>query len=244
MKTEYSKSLRRSLLLGVMLTGTAITAPSVSAQSNSPFSLSANVALVTDYRFRGLSLSDKDFAMQGGFDASHSSGFYVGTWGSSIEQYSNSAQDTGGSELELDLYGGYATTIGNLSTNIGFLAYTYPGATDNTDYYEVYGSVGGSLSALSWTLGANYAFDQDGTGNQDNIYLYLSTSTPIADTPWSVSGNIAYEDGAFGNDKWDWLLGLNYSFKQFSLSVNYIDTANSGSGAGDAGVIGMLSASF
>ena len=100
------------------------------------------------------------------------------------------------------------------------------------------------MDIISWTLGTNYAFDQDGTGNQDNIYVYLATSTPIKDTPYSVSANIAYEDGAFGNKKWDWLLGLNYSFKQFSLSVNYIDTANAGTSAGDAGVIGMLSASF
>lgn len=236
MNTFRLKGAKSSFLFGCALFGAIGAAPSASAQDSS-FSLSANAAIVTDYRFRGLSLSGKDTAFQGGFDASHSSGFYVGTWGSSINQYN-------GSELELDLYGGYATTIGKLSTNIGFLAYTYPGATDNTDYYEVYGSVGGSLDALSWTLGANYAFDQDGTGNQDNIYLYLSTSTTIGETPWSVSGNIAYEDGAFGNEKWDWLLGLNYSFQQFSLSVNYIDTANSGSSSGDAGVIGMLSASF
>lgn len=238
MKTVRSRGvMTRGLLLGSALTGAALAAPQATAQNNSPFSLSANAALVTDYRFRGLSLSDKDTAFQGGFNANHSSGFYVGTWGSSISQYN-------GSELELDLFGGYATTIGQISTNIGFLAYTYPGATDNTDYYEVYGSIGGSLSAVSWSLGANYAFDQDGTGNQDNIYLYLSTSTAIANTPWSVSGNIAYEDGAFGTDKWDWLLGLNYSFKQFSLSVNYVDTANAGSSTGDAGVVGMLSASF
>lgn len=236
MNTFSSRGIRSSLLFGCALFGAIGVAPSLSAQDN-PFSLSANAAIVTDYRFRGLSLSDKDTAFQGGFNANHSSGFYVGTWGSSISQYN-------GSELELDLFGGYSTTIEGLNTNIGFLAYTYPGATDNTDYYEVYGSVGGSLDAVSWTVGANYAFDQDGTGNQDNIYLYLSTSTTIGETPWSVSGNIAYEDGAFGNEKWDWLLGLNYSFQQFSLSVNYIDTANSGSSSGDAGVIGMLSASF
>jgi predicted porin len=96
----------------------------------------------------------------------------------------------------------------------------------------------------SWTLGTNYAFDQDGTGNQDNIYIYLSTSTPISNTPFTVTGNLAYEDGAFGANKWDWLLGLSYAFTRFSLSVNYIDTANSGTNAGSAGVVGMLSASF
>ena len=236
MKTLGSRGARCGPLLGgILLVSAAGT--EANAQNQNAFTFSGSAALVTDYRFRGLSLSDKDAAFQGGFNVNHESGFYLSTWGSSISQFN-------GSELELDIYGGYATTIGDFSTNVGFLAYTYPGATDNTDYYEVYGSVGGSLDAMSWTVGANYAFDQDGTGNQDNIYLYLSTSTSIGNTPWSVSGNIGYEDGAFGNKKWDWLLGLNYSFQQISLSVNYIDTANSGTSSGDAGIIGMLSASF
>lgn len=232
-----SKILSATLLVTGATGVTAITAPSASAQDNNPFSLSANAALVTDYRFRGLSLSDKDTAFQGGFDLAHESGFYAGTWGSSIENFN-------GSELELDIYGGYAGQIGEISTDIGFLAYTYPGASANTDYYEVYGSVGGSVDVIDWSLGANYAFDQDGTGDQDNIYIYLNTSASLGDTPFSVVGNIAYENGAFGTDKWDWLLGLSYGFEQFSLSVNYIDTANTGSSAGDAGVIAMLSASF
>lgn len=229
--------LIRGLLAGAAFSGLISVSPAATAQNASDFSLSANAALVTDYRFRGLSLSNKDTAFQGGFDASHSSGFYVGTWGSSIQDYN-------GAELELDIYGGYASQIGAISTDIGFYAYTYPGASANTDYYEVYGSLSGSLDIVSWSLGANYAFEQDGTGDQDNIYIYLGTNTPIGDTPFSVSGKLAYEDGAFGNEKWDWLLGLNYSFQQFSLSVNYIDTANTGSSAGNAGVIGMLSASF
>lgn len=237
MKTLFAGKLKMGLIAATALTAGTILAPAASAQDSNPFSFSGSATLASDYRFRGISLSDKDFAMQGGFNVNHESGFYLSTWGSSIEQYN-------GSELELDIYGGYATTIGDLSTNIGFLAYTYPGAADNTDYYEVYGSVGGSLNAFSWTLGANYAFEQDGTGDQDNIYLYLSTSAPLGDSPFSVAANLAYEDGAFGNDKWDWLVGLSYGFDQFSLSVNYVDTANSGSSLGDAGVVAMLSASF
>ncbi len=232
-----SKLLSATLIATGAASLAAITAPGAYAQDSSPFSLNASATLTTDYRFRGLSLSNKDTALQGSFSINHESGFYLSTWGSSIESYN-------GAELELDIYGGYAGQIGEISTNVGFYAYTYPGATANTDYYEVYGSVGGSLDVVSWTVGANYAFDQDGTGSQDNIYVYLNTSAPIGDTPFSVAGNIAYEDGAFGTDKWDWLLGLSYGFEQFSLSVNYIDTANTGSSAGDAGVIAMLSASF
>jgi uncharacterized protein (TIGR02001 family) len=238
-KAIMNKAIKITLLSSAAILGAFVAAPTASAQSSNPFSLSANAALVSDYRFRGLSLSNKDTAFQGGFDVSHKSGFYVGTWGSSIQNYN-------GAELELDIYGGYSTQVGSLTTDIGFYAYTYPGATANTDYYEVYGSVSGSVDTVSWSLGTNYAFNQDGTGDQDNVYVYLNTSAPIGDTPFSVAGNIAYEEGAFANNthKWDWLLGLSYSFQQFSLSVNYIDTANYSGASGDAAVMAMLSASF
>lgn len=235
-------TLKRSLRTGCSLAGFSLLTsvaivPSASAQDSNPFTMNGSAALVTEYRFRGISLSNKDTALQGSFSISHESGFYVSTWGSSIEQFN-------GAELELDIYGGHAGQWGNLSTNVGFYAYTYPGASDNTDYYEVYGSLGGTVDTVSWTLGSNYAFEQDGTGDQDNIYIYLSTSAPLGTSNFSVAGNIAYEDGAFASNKWDWLMGLSYSFDKYSLSLNYIDTANSGTNAGNAGVIGMLSASF
>lgn len=233
---------KKALLLSASLGALAIGAPSAQAQDSNPWSLSANVALVTDYRFRGLSLSEKDPALQGGFDVAHESGFYIGTWASSIQGYAG--DPAGGlSELEMDIYMGYSGSIGDLSTDIGILAYTYPGS-DDTHYIEAYGSVGGAIEAVSWTLGAAYVWDQDNVGSQDNIYLYLDTSTAIGDTPFGLNTHIAYEDGAFGNDKWDWLVGLSYSYQQFSFSVNYVDTSNSGSNLGDATVVGMISASF
>jgi uncharacterized protein (TIGR02001 family) len=230
-----------SLFTGVGLLALAATAPTLAQDSGSGLSLSANAALVTDYRFRGISLSDKDAAIQGGFDVSHESGFYVGTWGSSIEPYGSG---TGGmSELELDIYAGYAGSIGDLSTDIGVLAYTYPGS-DDTHYIEAYGSIGGTLAeTFGWTLGAAYVWDQDNVGGTDNIYLYLDGSMPLGDSPFSLAGHIAYEDGAFGNDKWDWNLGVAYSYEQYSFSVSYVDTNVDGR-LGDAGVVAMLSASF
>lgn len=237
MPITQKKLKRLSLCFGASLFAIAATSPILAQDSSPAFSISANAAIVTDYRFRGLSLSDKDAAIQGGFDVSHQSGFYVGTWGSSIQPY-------GGSEFEMDIYAGYSSQIGNLSTDIGVLAYTYPGS-DNTHYIEAYGSIGGTLAqTFSWTLGAAYVWDQDNVGNQDNIYVYLDGSMPIGDTPLSLAGHLAYEDGAFGTDKWDWNLGVAYSYKQYSFSVSYVDTNVDNNRLGDAGVVAMLSASF
>ncbi|MEX0300545.1 MAG: TorF family putative porin [Kordiimonas sp.] len=225
----------KSLLFGgliVVLAGPSSTY----AQDDAGFSLSANAALVSDYRFRGVSLSDKDPAIQGGFDAAHDSGFYIGTWGSSIENF-------GGSEFELDIYAGYGSEIGGFATDLGVIAYTYPGS-DNTHYIEVYGSVSGEAGIAEWTLGAAYVWDQDNVGGTDNIYFYLDGGMPLGDTPLSLSTHIAYEDGAFGSDKWDWSAGVSYDFNQFSLSISYVDTNIKGSRIAKAGVVAMLSASF
>ena len=63
------------------------------AASGSGFEISGNVALTSDYRFRGISQSDTSAAIQGGFDAEFSPGFYIGTWGSSVDFDSNDGYD-------------------------------------------------------------------------------------------------------------------------------------------------------
>ncbi|WP_262689569.1 TorF family putative porin [Kordiimonas aestuarii] len=228
------KSACTASALTIGLVAPAMATGASAQESTSRFTLSANAAIVSEYRFRGLSLSDHDPAIQGGFDVSHESGFYVGTWGSSIESYA-------GSEFELDIYGGYATEIGGLAFDVGLLAYTYPGSSD-TYYLELYSSIGGTAGIVDWTLGAAYVWDQDNVGGTDNIYIYADASVPLGDTPFSLAGHLAYEDGAFGDGKWDWNAGVAYAFEQFSLSVSYVDTNVSGIGKG--AVVGMISASF
>ena len=78
----------------------ALAAPAFAlAQSASP--IAGNVSLVSDYRFRGITQTFEEPALQGGFDYAHSSGFYVGNWNSSIAD-----SFFGGSPLEMDFYAG------------------------------------------------------------------------------------------------------------------------------------------
>ncbi|MCH8863471.1 MAG: hypothetical protein IID51_13330 [Proteobacteria bacterium] len=203
------------------------------------FSLSANVMLVSEYRFRGVSLSDKDVAIQGGFDIETATGFYAGTWASSIESFA-------GSETEVDLYAGYGGDFeisgGDLAYDVGVMAYTYPGSS-GTLYLEGYGSLSGALENIEWTAGAAYAFSQDNLGNQDNIYLYLDGGMPLGESGLSLAGHFAYEDGAFGDGKLDWSLGISMPVKDFTLGVSYVDT-NLSDRLGDAGILISLGARF
>ena len=206
----------KSLAAASLGTALVIATPSAMAEDDGMFSFSANATVVSEYRFRGLSMSNRDTAIQGGLDVSHKSGFYLGTWGSSIDPVA-------GSETELDIYGGYAGEIGDLTYDVGLLAYTYPGS-DGTAYLEGYASISGALQKMDWTFGYAYAFSQDSLGNQDNSYIYLDAGYPLGDTGFALAGHLAYENGAFGDKKWDWSAGVSYPIGQFEAAVTYVDT--------------------
>ncbi|MBL8486352.1 MAG: hypothetical protein JNK22_04635 [Rhodocyclaceae bacterium] len=122
----------RKLLVASAVASLFAGSSSVFAQAAapaSPHTFTGNVALVSDYRFRGVSQTYKLPAVQGGFDYSHASGFYVGTWASNVSGnlYPN------GAGLEWDFYGGYKfEPIQDLGIDVGVLYYWYPGA-----YYNV-----------------------------------------------------------------------------------------------------------
>ena len=150
--------MRKSLLALAALT--ALTAlPTVShAEDASP--LSFNVSLTTDYRYRGISQTRLRPALQGGADYAFPNGFYVGTWGSTIQWI----KDAGGNgPVEIDIYGGYKKEIvKDMTIDVGLLQYWYPNAKTaawdalykNPNTLEVYGALTyGVLTAkLSYAL--------------------------------------------------------------------------------------------
>jgi len=231
----YSMKLRA---LGVSALALVATAP---ALAETP-SFEANVALVSDYRFRGVSLSDETIAVQGGFDLGFESGFYVGTWASSIEPVGNS-------ELELDLYAGYGWEAGALTFDVGVLGYFYPGE-DDVAYGEVYGSVSGDTGPVASSFGIAYAPEQDNIGNDDNLYLYYAGELPLGDSGLTTSASLGYETGAFGDpdgdgdDKWDWSIAVGGALPVgLDWSLAYIDTSEDGA-MNDATAVFTVSKSF
>ena len=195
----------------------------------SGFEFSANAALVSEYRFRGVDLSGGDIAIQGGVDIAHSSGFYIGTWGSSLDE-----DTVGYGHTELDIYGGYGGSLGEgVSFDIGVLAYLYPNAgPGDFDYYEFYGSVGFSMGPAEATVGVAYAPSQDsldfGGGKDDNLYLYTDLGVGIPSTPLTVKGHLGYTDGVLtytGDSKaFDWSLGVETAVAgPVSVGVSYVE---------------------
>lgn len=205
--------------------------------------VSGNVAMVSDYRFRGVTQSGEEVAIQGGFDLGFDSGFYVGTWGSSI----NFANGT-----EVDLYAGYGFEAAGLTFDVGGLAYTYPGA-DDTMVLEVYGSAGRSFGMVDTTLGFAYIPEQDNTeivGEKfDNLYVYLDGAMPLGDSPFSLSGHLGYTDSEgfwdFSVDQdglFDWSLGVTTTVLGVDVGLSYVDTSEDTDGLDETALLSFSKA--
>lgn len=240
----------RGLVAASLVASAAFVANPAMAQEESEISISGNAALVTEYRFRGVDLSGGDIAIQGGIDLSHSSGFYIGTWGSSLDE-----DTVGFGHTELDIYGGWSGDIASgVSADVGLIAYLYPNAgPGDFDYFEVYGSVGFTFGPAETTVGVAYAFEQDSLGGDDNLYLYADLGIGIPNTPISVSGHIGYTDGflTFTNDgnAFDWSIGAEFAVNDnLSVGVSYIDAEGDYAPGDydftDGAIVGTLSVSF
>jgi uncharacterized protein (TIGR02001 family) len=186
--------------------------------------ISANVALVSDYRFRGISQSNEDPAIQGGFDYAFENGFYVGTWGSSVDFDSN--VDFDGS-LELDFYGGWGTEFGeNSSIDIGYIYYMYPGDEGaEGDYQEFYVNYGWK----DLSLGLAYSDDYYGS-SQEFWYLQANYDWSFAEN-WVLSLHAGYndfeEDIFLSSDKGsyvDYSVGVTWSVVGVDLGLAWIGT--------------------
>lgn len=212
-----------------------------SAQETDPpaaFDISANVGIVSDYRFRGISYSGRDPAIQGGIDVSHQSGLFVGTWASSLA-------DNGGANLELDLYGGYAGSAAGLDYAATVLYYVYPGV-DGSNYWELKGTVAKTLGPATLELQVNWVPDQTSYPG-DNVYVGAGLDVGVPDTPVSLRAAVGRETGGYDN-KWDWELGASYAMGPLTASVSYIDSnyggINEAGRNARGGVIFSLLASF
>jgi uncharacterized protein (TIGR02001 family) len=232
----------RRVLVGLLLAATAAPAlaqaepaPELEA-AGSGIELSANLGIVSDYRFRGVSLSDRDPALQGGVDI-EGAHFFAGAWASTIADYE-------GAEVEVDLYAGLQGGSDRFWWTAGAYAYLYPGGT-GVNYAEATASAETYLGPLTLGLEAAYAPEQD---NVDDANLTLGVSAKYETPPGIVlMARGGYENG-FYDRKWDWELGASYTRGALTGSLSYVDTNRSGPDElgrlAAAGVVASLLATF
>ncbi|MFZ2301528.1 MAG: TorF family putative porin [Gallionella sp.] len=186
----------------------ALAVPSVAMAADapaSPHTVTANVGLVSDYVWRGISQTSHKPAIQGGFDYAHASGFYAGVWGSNISWISDTGgmNGTGSASLELDTYFGFRNSFADDFTyDVGFIRYNYPGSYNpaassvaavpgnvaKADTDEIYGAIGYKWVTLKYSYGLGAFLTIPGA--QGTNYLDLTASYPIADSGFTVAAHV------------------------------------------------------
>jgi len=180
------KLTQKMVVAALALSGAAF------AQTKAPepdYTLSFNVGAITDYRYRGISQSRLNPALQGGIDFAHKSGFYLGTWGSTIKWIKDAGGDA---NVEIDVYGGYKFEAGPVAWDVGLLTYNYPSnklnpSANTTELYGA-GTMGPVTLKYSHSLTNLFGFaDSKGSG-----YLDASASFDIGNG-WSVAPHIGHQ---------------------------------------------------
>ncbi|WP_298011079.1 TorF family putative porin [uncultured Aquabacterium sp.] len=128
----------------------ALALPLLAGAETAPYTLTTNVALVSEYVFRGMTYSQGRAAVQGGADFAHQSGLYLGVWASSV-----SGEPLGGAVSEVDYYGGYTASAGDFTYDVGLLQFTFPRGklTNNVSLntLEAYGSITWKMLNLKYS---------------------------------------------------------------------------------------------
>jgi uncharacterized protein (TIGR02001 family) len=224
----------------VALAMASLTAPAfaedeaAAEEETKAITINGTATVVSDYRFRGISQTDKSFAVQGSVTATHESGLYASVWGSSIDEYV-----AAGGDQEIDLIAGYKKTFGGTTVDAGGIYYYYPGSSQiipnyNSDFFEAYGSVSQAIGPVTAKVAVNYAPSQAaldyGFGKEDNLYANLGLSTSISGIGLSAGiGRTFTKSFLSGGIKYtDWSVGASYTTGPLTLGVTYVDTNASG----------------
>ncbi len=200
------------------------------AEETKAVTINGTATIVSDYRFRGISQTDKNIALQGSITATHESGLYASVWGSSIDEYV-----AAGGDQEIDLIAGFKKTMGGTTVDVGGIYYYYPGSSQivpgyNSDFLEVYGSVAQAIGPVTAKLGVNYAPSQKaldyGFGKEDNLYANIGLSTSVSGVGLSAGiGRTFTKSFLSGGIKYtDWNVGASYTTGPVTLGVTYVDT--------------------
>ena len=212
--------------------------------------ISANVTVTNDYRYRGISQTNYQPAIQGGFDYAHESGLYIGNWNSTINWVSNTTGNAVRAPVEMDFYGGFKKELiaEGFASDFGVLQYfypqsgSYPSATMlNPNTTELYAAQNFTLGPVTGFVKVNYSltniFGIPNSGG--SFYPDLTANYDTGFWGLSLNGHVGYQyiagqpqttivgtNGSLNNLSYtDWKLGVTKDFGAgLSLAASYVST--------------------
>ncbi|MBF8268668.1 MAG: hypothetical protein HW386_377 [Gammaproteobacteria bacterium] len=222
---------------------TLISTASLAEDALNGFTFSGNVALTNDYKFYGFSQSNEGFAVQGGFNINHESGFYLGVWASSIDFALDAAHHLNATPgtfedpatIELDVLGGYAGSFSNgISYDIGGVRYGYPNENNmiaiggELEYWEGYANFGysfGGTYAPTVSAGINVSPDWFGeTGTSIYPHGSLAITLPQEFGLYTKLGYLDVSDIDY--NYFHYQIGVTKSFAGLAFDLAWADAAD------------------
>lgn len=213
--------IKLSLVAAILATTGTFSSVSASEEVE----LSGNVALTSNYVWRGMTQTSDSPAVQGGIDVSYA-GFYVGVWGSAVD-FADTTNGTASSEF--DIYAGYAGEIDKFSYDVGLIQYMYPNATEAYNFTEAYVSVGYDFDVVAVSAMYSMGIDAETSGSDDFGDAYeFGVSVPLP-AEITLDGTYGvYDDentvttGSNTNNFGDYYsVSLSKSFDKFDVTIAY-----------------------
>ncbi|MEP9317710.1 TorF family putative porin [Pseudomonas sp. LABIM340] len=210
----------------VLLLGASISSANATTDINEDFSLDGFVGFASQYRSRGLGMSQGDPALQfNGYITSKKTGLYLGSWVSSTDF----GHDTK-NRYEADYYAGWFVPFSeDVNLDIGYIEYTYP-KLSSLNFSETYGI----LTAYGFKVAAQYSTDYELFGkDQSTMYTWIGYETDI---PYGFRlstryGKMDYKDPVFYSTDWstrdsykEWEVKVSHEFVGLNWELSYIDT--------------------
>ena len=208
-----------------------------------PFALkyfSGMAAITSDYVFRGLSQTDEDPALQVAFDYKHPDGFFIGVWGSNVDESFSEGN------VELDLYGGFKHEImENLTYEVSVIYYWYPSDSRDPekDYVEAHAGLSYAFTKLPLepNLGVGFNYSPDFYGEDGDAYFVSTALRLMLPFQFGLGFELGYQyvegdkttggglglDGEDGYNYLFWRIGLSKEVLGFNLDLSYYDTNES-----------------
>jgi len=201
----------------------------------SPWTVTGNAGLFSDYTFRGISQTNAKPAFQGGIDIAHSSGFYAGNWNSNVDSLMFN-----GANIEMDFYGGYKTTAGDFGIDVGAIYYYYPGTGAGGSFEVNNGEIylGGSWGPFTakYSYAVTDFFSAPGPDSSGSSYLDLGFSYDLG-SGFGVVAHVGYQtlkggavswnsqiDGSTPDSITDYKLGGTYTIEGFVIGAAFVGT--------------------
>jgi uncharacterized protein (TIGR02001 family) len=243
------KKLPYLLALSGLISAPVFAADAAPAEPASPHTFAYNVGVTTDYVFRGITQTQHKPALSGGIDYSHSSGLYLGTWVSNqswVKTGGSAAPGDAfktGSDLEVDLYGGYKGTLpADVGYDIGVIHYYYPGSRGSAataglptpDTTEVYIAGSWKIVSLKYShVVSDYFIGWGSTAagseykTRGSNYVDLTVS-PDLGNGWGLVAHVGHQivkhNDLNSASYSDWKLGVTKDVGFGSVALAYTDT--------------------